>query len=164
MDLERIVTMLAALCGIYISSKDKMTARITGCILCIPYIFTIVNLFAFVSEYYRMGASGELMISSWFLGLILPVLMLIYILVYFFQKKRNLPYWGIVIISLYTIIMELRFMVNQLISIYTYGLTDPVFAFTHTIVGVMSSALMSCLLLYQAFKWNKNKLAAIKYK
>ena len=164
MDLERIVTMLAALCGIYISSKDKMTARITGCILCIPYIFTIVNLFAFVSEYYRMGASGELMISSWFLGLILPVLMLIYILVYFFQKKRNLPYWGIVIISLYTIIMELRFMVNQLISIYTYGLTDPVFAFTHTIVGVMSSALMSCLLLYQAFKWNKNKLVAIKYK
>ena len=111
-----------------------------------------------------MGAPGELIISSWFFGLVLPLLMPIYILMYFFQKKRSLPYYGIVIICLYSIILELRFLVNQLISIYTYGLTDPVFAFTHTIVGVMSSALMSCLLLYQAFKWNKNKLVAIKYK
>lgn len=164
MDLERIVTMLAALCGIYISSKDKMTARITGCILCIPYIFTNVNFCAFVAEYYRMGAPGELIISSWFFGLVLPLLMPIYILMYFFQKKRSLPYYGIVIICLYSIILELRFLVNQLISMYTYGLADPVFVFTNAIVGLISAVLMSCLLWYQAFKWNKSKLAAIKYK
>lgn len=162
-DSERIITMITALYGIYVSSKDKMNSRTTGCILCIPYLFTIIGLFTFVSDYYSTGASGKLMISSWLLGLIIPLFALVYILAYFFQKKRSLPYYGIVIICLYSIILELRFLVNQLISIYTYGLTDPVYIFMHAIVGLISAVLMSGLLWYQASKWNKNKLVAIKY-
>lgn len=160
-DLERIVTLFVALAGIYFSAKDKMTARVTGSIMCVPYIFEIIGLFAFIAYFCRLDLSGELVKSSWVFGLVIPILVSIYILLFFFQKERRLPYWIIVLICLYSIGLQVRFVVNQLISIYTYGLADPVFVFTTSIVGTMSTVLMACLLGYQAYKWDKKKKIAI---
>ncbi len=160
-DLERIVTLFVALAGIYFSAKDKMTARVTGSIMCVPYIFEIIGLFAFIAYFCRPGLSGELVKSSWVFGLVIPILVSIYILLFFFQKERRLPYWIIVLICLYSIGLQVRFVVNQLISIYTYGLADPVFVFTTSIVGTMSTVLMACLLGYQAYKWDEKKKIAI---
>ena len=160
-DLERIVTLFVALAGIYFSAKDKMTARVTGSIMCVPYIFEIIGLFAFIAYFCRPGLSGELVKSSWVFGLVIPILVSIYILLFFFQKERRLPYWIIVLICFYSVGLQVRFVVNRLTSIYTYGLADSASVFATSIVGTMSTVLMACLLGYQAYKWDEKKKIAI---
>lgn len=159
--LERLVTFFVALAGIYLSSKDKMTARMTGSVMCIPYVFEVIGLFVFIAYFCSSGSSGELVKNSWTLGLVIPVLSSAYILGYFFQKEPRLPYWIMVIICLYSIGMQARMIVEQLISVYTYGLTEPISVFTSSMVGTMSTVMMACLLGYQAYKWDRKKRSAI---
>lgn len=158
-NLERFVLIFTSFAGIYYSAKDKMTPKVTGIIMCIPYLFQIIGLFVFIASFSK--TSGELVKSSWLFGLIFPMVISGYILLFFYQRERRLPYWIIVVICLYSVGPEIRFISNQLISVYTYGLADPVVVFSYSIIGIVSNAVMACLLGYQAYKWDRKKQIAI---
>ena len=157
-DLERGVLLCVALAGIYFSAKDKMTPRITGSIMCVPYIFNIIGLIVFVAEFHN--TSGELLKSSWLLGGIFPLIISVCILVFFYEKEHRLPYWVIVAICLYSVGVQVRYIVMRLAASYTYGLEEPVFTFTNLMLGFVSDAGMAGLLGFQAYKWSRKKQRA----
>lgn len=161
-ELERIVLLCVALAGIYFSAKDKMTPRITGSIMCVPYIFNIIGMLVFIAEFHN--TYGELLKSSWLLGGIFPLIISVCILVFFYQKEHRLPYWVIVAVCLYSVGVEVRYIVMRLTASYTYRLEEPIVAFTNLMLGFVSDAGMASLLGFQAYKWSRKKQRAVREK
>lgn len=159
--LEYLVILTTGIIGIIFSMNNKLTARLTGVIMSVPYFFNIVSFFGVLI--YIHGTKGQLTTGSWFTGMIIPLVFAIYILLYFNQKERRLPFSTIGLIGIYSIGMDLYIMIQQLSSIYKYELAEPSFIFRCKLVDSIGVIAMASLLIYQAYKWNKKKLVAIQY-
>ncbi|MBQ8857068.1 MAG: helix-turn-helix transcriptional regulator [Lachnospiraceae bacterium] len=160
-DLERIITLGIGILGVILSAQNKLNAKLTGTIMSVPYICSFMNFFAFLIYFH--GKSGELTKGSWLTGLILPLAFAVYIFLYFNQRERRLPCFLIYGICVHSIVIDIHFMVQQMLSIYRYSLGEPGYIFLAGIVGKLGEISMVALLGYQAYKWNQKRTIAIRY-
>lgn len=153
-DMTRIVYLAAAVTGLVLSVKNKLTAKVTGCIMCVPYLLSSVS---FLVTYVDMQIkqNGHIGSGGWLEDFVTPLIFAVCIVLFFLFKERRIPFGVILAICILTI--------GYLAYGYRHRLmysTD--LGFVVTTVGMAGKAGMSVLLGYQAYVWDKKKKIAYK--
>ncbi len=149
-----VINLGAALTGLVLSVKNRLTAKVTGYIMSIPYL---LYAFFFLMTYIdiQIKHNGYLGISAWATDLLVPLVLAGCILLYFGQKERRLPLGIIIMICVLASGYIALVMKNRL------GRTTDL-GFAVGTVHCMGKMGMVFLLGYQAYIWNKKKMAAYK--
>ena len=151
-DLTRIVYFIAALKGLTLSVKNKLTAKKVGIIMGIPYMLAAISFLATFTEM-QIKDNGYMNAAGWLSGFFAPVFFAVCITLFFGQKEQRIPLGIVEGICVLTIChlaygYMLRFR----------NFTD--LGFAVTTVHMAGKISMSALLGYQAYVWNKKKKAA----
>ena len=153
-DLIRIVHLVATAVGFYLSVRNKLNARITGAIMCVPYAMASISfLFTFIDM--QIKNNGYMGVDVWITDFVVPLAFAVYIVLYFGQKERRLPLimiWGISLLTCgyLAYVYKIRFM----------RFTD--LGFVVTTVHMVGKMGMAALLAYQAYVWEKKRKIAYK--
>lgn len=131
-----LVNLIALLLGLVLALSNKLTAKTTGVIMSIPYLFVGIN-------------SG--MLKAGMLGLLVATI----VILCFWQEKRSYLWWLIEAISLISIVYTSYVYVILLRRTTELGFC------VHT-VHYLGRIGMAILLGYQAYIWNKKKIGAFK--
>lgn len=151
-ELIRLVHFVATAVGLYLSARNKLTARITGGIMCVPYVLTAVSfLFTYIDM--QVKKNGNLGLSAWVTDFLIPLAFAAGIVLFFGWKERRIPLlviWGICLLTLgyLAYVYRLRFM----------RFTD--LGFVVTTVHMVGKMGMAALLAYQAYVWDKKRKLA----
>lgn len=153
-DLTRIANFAAAFTGFVLSVKNRLTAKMTGAVMCVPYLFAAVSFLATYIEM-QMNNNGYMSALGWFTDFCLPLGFAVCILLFFGQRAQGMPLAVIEGICVFTIgglayAYKLRFR----------NFTD--LGFVVTTVHMAGKAGMSVLLGYQAYVWSRKKRAAYR--
>lgn len=153
-DLIRIVHLVATAVGFYLSVRNKLNARITGAIMCVPYAMASISfLFTFIDM--QIKNNGYMGVDVWITDFVVPLAFAVCIVLYFGQKERRLPLimiWGISLLTCgyFAYVYKIRFM----------RFTD--LGFVVTTVHMVGKIGMAALLAYQAYVWEKKRKIAYK--
>lgn len=153
-DLIRIVHLVATAVGFYLSVRNKLNARITGAIMCVPYAMASISfLFTFIDM--QIKNNGYMGVDVWITDFVVPLAFAVCIVLYFGQKERRLPLimiWGISLLTCgyLAYVYKIRFM----------RFTD--LGFVVTTVHMVGKMGMAALLAYQAYVWEKKRKIAYK--
>lgn len=153
-DIIRIVHFTAALIGLVLSAKNKLTAPKVGYIMSVPYIMSVILFVATYIEIQTKG-NGSLDVFSWFGEFCVPIIFTICILIFFGTKERRVSAGVIIVISAITILYLLYHY-----KIKFYYFTD--LGFVITTIHMVGKIGMSLLLGYQAIVWDRKKKTAYK--
>lgn len=151
-ELIRLVHFVATAVGLYLSARNKLTARITGMIMCVPYVLTAVS-FSFTYIDMQVKKNGNLGLSAWVTDFLIPLAFAAGIVLFFGWKERRIPLlviWGICLLTLgyLAYVYRLRFM----------RFTD--LGLVVTTVHMVGKMGMAALLAYQAYVWDKKRKLA----
>lgn len=152
-DVIRLVHFMAAAMGLVLSVKNRLTAKMTGFIMCVPYILASLQFLATYADM-RINANGYMDIYGWLIDFALPLLFAICIILFFGLKERRIPLGVIEAICIITIIYLVYFYKKRFMNFTELG-------FVVTTVHVTGKIGMSVLLGYQAYAWDKKKLRVI---
>ncbi len=153
-DLIRIVHLVATAVGFYLSVRNKLNARITGAIMCVPYAMASISfLFTFIDM--QIKNNGYMGVDVWITDYVVPLAFAVCIVLFFGQKERRLPLimiWGISLLTCgyLAYVYKIRFM----------RFTD--LGFVVTTVHMVGKMGMAALLAYQAYVWEKKRKIAYK--
>ncbi len=153
-DIVRLVHFIAALVGLILSIKNKLTAPKVGFIMSIPYIMTAILFVATYIEIQTKG-NGYLDVFSWIGEFGVPIIFTSCILIFFGTKERRVPAGVIIVISAMTI-----FYLLYHYKIKFYYFTD--LGFVITTIHIVGKVGMAFLLGYQAIVWDRKKKFAYK--
>ncbi len=151
-DIMRVVSFTGAFIGFVLAVKNKLTARATGFIMFLPYLLAALNFMVTYMDMQIKG-NGYIGIEGWVTEFIIPLLLAIYVLLFFERRERRLPYviiWGICILTGAYLVYTYK---NRL----SYA-TD--LGFVVTTVTMAGKLGMAALLGYQAYVWDKKKRVA----
>lgn len=151
-DLLRLVYFIAAVTGLVLSVKNKLTAKITGYIMCVPYALAALSFLATYAEI-QIKHNGYMNILGWFTDFFVPLAFAICVFLFFGQKEQRLPLWIIEGICVLTI----GYLMYAYLRRFGY-FTD--LGFVSTTVHMAGKIGMAALLGYQAYVWNKKKRMA----
>lgn len=153
-DINRIVYFVAAVAGLILSAKNKLTAKLTGCIMCVPYVLAS---FSFLVTYINMHIknNGHIDFTAWLTDFIIPFVFAVIVVSYFQSRKRRIPFAMVAAICILTI------------GYLFYGYKCRFLRFTDLgfVVNTVSMAGktgMAVLLGYQAYIWDQKKRIAYK--
>lgn len=151
-DIIRLVNFMAAAAGLVLSVKNKLTARFTGFIMCVPYILASLLFLATYADM-KINANGHMDIAGWLTDFAVPLLLAVCIVLFFGLKERRIPLLiieGICVVTIGYIVYgyKKRFM----------NFTD--LGFAVTTVHMAGKICMSVLLGYQAYVWYRKKKVA----
>ncbi len=153
-DLIRIAHLVATAVGFYLSVRNKLNARITGAIMCVPYAMASISfLFTYINM--QIKNNGYMGVDVWITDFVLPLIFAVCIVLFFGLKERRIPLimiWGIGLLTLgyLTYVYKIRFM----------RFTD--LGFVVTTVHMIGKMGMASLLAYQAYVWEKKRKIAYK--
>lgn len=153
-DLIRVVHLIAVGVGFYLSVRNKLTAKTTGVIMCVPYVMASVSfLFTYIDM--QMKNNGYMGVDVWMTDFALPLAFAVCIVLFFGLNERRLPLimiWGISLLTFgyLTYVYKMRFM----------HFTD--LGFVVTTVHMVGKMGMTVLLGYQAYVWDKKRKLALK--
>lgn len=151
-DVIRLVHFIAAAIGLVLSVKGKLTAKMTGFIMCVPYILASLQfLITYVDM--RINANGYMDIYGWLTDFAVPLLFAICIIIFFELKERRIPLEIIEGICIITIVYLAYFYKKRFMNFTDLG-------FVVTTVHMTGKIGMSVLLGYQAYVWDKKKKIA----
>lgn len=151
-DVIRIVSFAAVALGLILSAKSKLTAKLTGYVMCIPYVLSALS---FLVTYIDMQIkkNGHMNVWGWLTDFIVPLVFAMCIILFFQQKERRIPLQIILGICILTI--------GYLAYCYRgwfYRFTD--LGFVVTTVHLVGKIGMAVLLGYQACVLDKKKKMA----
>lgn len=154
--LGYLFNFCAVIVGLFLSIKNKLTAKLTGCIMCMSYILSSIS---FLCTYLnvQINQNGYIGISGWITDFLFPLLLAICILAYFSFNEYRFSYLiilGICILTLYTTIIG---YVNIFLHYTDLG-------FVVRTVHCLGKIGMIFLLGYQGYVWDKKKQRAIQIK
>lgn len=151
-DVIRLVHFIAAAMGLVLSVKNRLTAKMTGFIMCVPYVLASL---LFLATYVDMktNANGYMDIYGWLTDFAVPLLFAICIIIFFELKERRIPLGVIEGICIITILYLAYVYKSKLIYSTDLG-------FVVTTVHVTGKVCMSVLLGYQAYVWDKKRKIA----
>ncbi len=152
--LERVISFVVLLAGLILSARNKLSAKMTGYIMWLPYVLAAVS---FLVTYINMqvNQNGFMGIAGWVTDFLVPLAMAVYILLYFQLEERRLSYAVICVICLLSagyIVLVLR---NVSVRMTALG-------FVAMSVHSMGKIGMIILLNYQAYIWDKKKKTAYR--
>lgn len=152
--LSYFVYLAVLIFGLNKSVRNKMTAKMIGYIMWLPYIMVAVNfLMTYIDMQFKHN--GHMNLLGWITDLLLPMVMAIYVLLYFKLENRRLPYIWICVIC--AISMGHVFLILRKILFRTTDL-----GFVVSTVHSMGKIGMIILLAYQAYIWDKKKKMAYR--
>ena len=155
-DIIRIIHLAAAVTGFVLSVKNILTAKVTGCIMCIPYVLSALSFLVTYADM-QIKHNGYIGINGWLEDFAVPLIFAVCIVLFFLLKERRIPFGVILAICILTI--------GYLAYGYRHRLmysTD--LGFVVTTVHMAGKAGMSVLLGYQAYVWDKKKKIACEIK
>ncbi|MBD5503885.1 MAG: helix-turn-helix transcriptional regulator [Lachnospiraceae bacterium] len=151
-DAIRVIHLIVAAIGLILSVKNKLTAKITGYIMCVPYILASLSFFATYVDM-RINENGHMDVFGWFTDFAIPLIFAACILLFFVLKERRMPAGMIMGICLVTVAYLILGYRNRFMRFTDLG-------FVVTTVHMVGKICMSALLGYQAYVWDKKKRVA----
>ena len=151
-DIIKIIHLIAAAIGLFLSVRNKLTAKMTGCIMCIPYALAALS---FLITYIDMciNKNGYMDVCGWLTDFILPLVFALCILLFFVLSKPRIPLLLIETICVLTIIYLAYCYKNRFLNFTDLG-------FVVTTVHMIGKMGMAALLGYQSYVWDKKKKTA----
>lgn len=156
LDMTRVIHLAAAVTGFVLSVKNKLTAKATGYIMCVPYLLSSLSFLALIVDI-QIHKNGHIDIYGWLEDFVAPLLFAACIILFFTLRERRIPFVAILAICILT--------VGYLAYGYRHRLmyaTD--LGFVVTTVHMAGKIGMSVLLGYQAYVWDKKKKIAYELK
>ena len=154
--LGYIVSLAAVLTGLVLSARNKLSAKVTGYIMWLPYIMAGISfLITFIDI--KIKQNGYLGFSAWITDFTIPLLFGVYILLYFKLEEKRLPCWIVLLISLLTV----GYLMLVLKRHFEFT-TELGFAVS-TVHGIGKIG-RAVLLGYQAYIWEAKKRIAYRKK
>lgn len=151
-----MICFTSALAGLILSSKNKLKARMTGYITCIPYMIAAVSfLVSFLDM--QIKQNGHIGMTEWITDFIIPVIFAILIVLFFKMENRRIPFgiMGMIcFLSMAYIVLVLNRSLNRVTDL----------GFVVRTVHCMGKVGMIILLGYQAYVWDAKKKIAYKEK
>lgn len=153
-DINRIVYFAAAVSGLILSVKNKLTAKITGYIMCVPYLAASLSFMVTYVDM-RIKNNGHMDFTGWLTDFIVPLIFALIVILFFKLRERTIPFEIVLVICILTI------------GYLSYGYKRMFIRFTDlgfvvTTVGMAGKTGMVVLLGYQAYVWDKKKKIAYK--
>jgi transcriptional regulator with XRE-family HTH domain len=148
------VCMAAYIIGLVLSLRSRLTAKLTGYIMCVPFVWNAVNALAAYIDM-KIKNNGNMTIVSFAVTLAVPMIFAVCILLYFSVDGNRIPCLAIWAICIFCALYQL-----SVIKHYMYYITE--LGFVVSIVRNCGVAGMILLLAYQAYIWNRKKRAGIK--
>ena len=149
-----IIIFTAVFIGLGLSIKRKLSARITGYIMCVPFA-NAAAMFLLTYIQMQMKQNGYIELSGWLTDFLIPLFFTVYVLLFFAMENDRLPY-GIVllicVLSVYYIARGMRY-----VMMYRTDLGMVV-----TTVHCLGMLATTFLLGYQGYVWNKKKRVGYK--
>ena len=153
-DISRIMYFVAAVTGLILSVKNKLTAKITGCIMCVPYLAASLSfLLTYINM--RIKNNGYMDFTGWLTDFITPLIFAVIVILFFELKERRIPFEIVLAICILTTGYLFYGYKNMFIRFTDLG-------FVVTTVGMAGRTGMAVLLGYQAYVWDKKKRIAYK--
>lgn len=153
-DINRILYFAAAVSGLILSIKNKLTAEMTGRIMCVPYLAAPLSfLITYIDM--RIKNNGHMDFMGWLTDFIIPLIFAVIVILFFEWKERRIPFEMILVIC----ILTAGYLVYGYKCRFT-RFTD--LGFVVTTVGMAGKTGMAVLLGYQAYVWDKKKKIAYK--
>lgn len=149
-----VANLLAVLTGLKLSIKNRLTAKATGYIMCLPYVIAGIT---FLSTYVEMQIkkNGHVGWDYWITNILVPFLFAACVLLFFVLEDQRIPYGAILFICVISIVCI------ALVTRHVFlRMTD--LGFVSRIVHGLGEMGMVILLAYQAYIWNRKKKKAIK--
>ncbi|MDE7130321.1 MAG: helix-turn-helix domain-containing protein [Lachnospiraceae bacterium] len=151
-DAIRVIHLIAAAIGLFLSVKNQLTAKITGYIMCMPYVLASLSFLAAYVDM-RINENGHMDVFGWFTDFVVPLIFAACILLYFVLKERRVPAGMIMGICLVTVGYLILGYKNRFMRFTDLG-------FVVTTAHMLGKICMSALLGYQAYVWDKKKRVA----
>ena len=151
-DIIRIIHLIAAAIGFILSVKNKLTAKITGYIMCVPYVMASLSFLVTYVDM-RINNNGYMDLFGWLTDFAVPLLFALCILLFFVLKERRVPLGIIVGICVLTIFYLMYGYKSRFVRFTDLG-------FVVTTVHMIGKIGMSALLGYQAYVWDKKRRIA----
>ena len=151
-DITRMAYFAAAVSGLILSVKNKLTAKITGYVMCIPYLSASLSfLVTYVNM--RIKKNGHIGFIGWMTDFVVPLAFALIVILFFEFRERRIPF---IVISLICIIVigHLFYGYKRHLSYFTD------LGFVVTTIGLAGKTGMVVLLGYQAYVWDKKKKIA----
>ena len=141
--------------GLVFSIKNKLNAKVTGYIMCTPYVIEAIR-FLLIYIQIQIKHNGYTEISAWFPEFIVPLLIAVYVLLFFIIEERRLPY-GIILLICILSIGNLALVMKSILGPYRTDLGLVVIT-----VHCLGKLGMAVLLGYQAYVWDKKRKTGYK--
>lgn len=149
-----MICFATAIIGLMLSLKNRLKAKMTGCIMCIPYMISVVNfLIVFIDM--KIKQNGYISLQGWITDFAVPVIFAIFIILFFCIEDRRLPYVIIFLIALLSISYIALVLKDTFNRITDLG-------FVVRTVHVMGKIGMIFLLGYQGYVWDSKKKVAYR--
>lgn len=156
LDMTRVIHLAAAVTGFVLSVKNKLTAKATGYIMCVPYLLSSLSFLALIVDI-QIHKNGHIDIYGWLEDFVAPLLFAACIILFFTLRERRIPFGAMLAICILTV-GYLAYGYRHILM-YTTDL-----GFVVTTVRMAGKAGMSVLLGYQAYIWDKKKKIAYELK
>lgn len=149
-----ILNLLAVLAGLKLSIGNRLTARITGYIMCLPYVVAgLSSVVTYVDM--QIKNNGHVGMDYFFTYILVPFLFAACVLLFFVMEDQRIPYGVILVIcavSAGSIFLATRHVFQRITDL----------GFAVRTVHCLGEMGMVVLLAYQAYTWNRKKKKAIK--
>lgn len=148
----RFIYLIAATIGLILSVRNKLTAKITGYIMCIPYFWSF--LFAIIMYIdIRINDNGHMGIFELFIDCTISLIFALCILLFFVLKKCRVPLTIIMGISIFTVVH-----MGYIYKLMFVHFNDMNFA--QSTIQMIGGISMYALLGYQAYVWDRKRQGA----
>lgn len=162
--VSNFLIFAAGIVGFLLSVMRRLGAKVTGCLMAVPYIasaFANIMTFAWSYEMVAEGFSAESGMIGSVSAAVIGLLYAIYIWLFFYMERRKLLYGGIVIICIYQFVQIAERIASDAMPAALIGTSyrDHIIIIIVYYLGRLSLILLLC---YQAYVWNKKKGIAYK--
>lgn len=151
-DATRAIHLIVTAIGLFFSVKNKLTAKITGYIMCTPYVLSSLSFLATYVDM-RINNNGYMDVFGWITDFAIPLIFAVSILLFFVLKERRIPVGMIMGIYLITVGYLLWGYKNRFMRFTDLG-------FVVTTAHLIGKICMSALLGYQAYVLDKKRRVA----
>lgn len=149
-----MICFAAALLGLIFSSRNKLKARMTGYITCIPYMISAISfLVIFVDT--KISQNGYMNITVWITDFIIPAIFAILIVLFFAMENSRISFNIIAIICFLSMAYIALVLKNSFSRVTNLG-------YVVRTVHCIGKIGMIFLLGYQAYIWDAKKKIGYK--
>lgn len=168
MAVSNILIFAAGFVGLIMSVRRKLGAKMTGCVMAVPYVasaFSYIMIFAWSLEMVSMGFSAESGVLNVASATVIQMLYAIYIWLFFYTEKHKLLYGGIIIICIHQVVQIIERIISDVLPVALLGVPRGSRSHIEDVIIIMyylARVSLICLLGYQAYIWNRKKRVTYK--